>query len=202
MQKDTSDLLPLLVNDLDRNFEVFVSVYQQQLYPFLLHQIGSPQETEDILQEVFLQIYYALKRYPAERIQTLTLRPWVYKIARNVWYNRLRENKLQEVSGEFVEETQWLEREDDVAYQPEMMVEQWENRRELELAIAQLPLHYREVITLYYLEHFKYQEIAYLLNQSIGTIKARLHRGIQRLRHIYDTNIYERRSMNGPNAAK
>jgi RNA polymerase sigma-70 factor, ECF subfamily len=202
MQKDTSHLLPLLANDLDRNFEVFVLVYQQQLYPFLLYQIGSPQETEDVLQEVFLQIYYALKRYPAERIQALRLRPWVYKIARNVWYNRLRENKIQEVSSEFVEETQWLEREDDVAYQPEMMVEQWENRRELEMAIAQLPFLYREVITLYYLEHFKYQEIAYQLNQSMGTIKARLHRGIQRLRQIYDTTTYERRSMNGPNAAK
>lgn len=202
MQKDTSNLLPLLAHDLDRNFEVFVSVYQQQLYPFLLHQIGSPQETEDILQEVFLQIYYALKRYPAERILALALRPWVYKIARNVWYSRLRGNKLQEVSSELVEETQWLEREDDSAYQPEVMVEQWENRKELELAIAQLPLHYSEVITLYYLEHFKYQEIAYLLNQSMGTIKARLHRGLQRLRRIYDTNIYERGPMNGPNAVK
>jgi Sigma-70, region 4 len=55
--------------------------------------------------------------------------------------------------------------------------------------------------TAYYFEHFTYQEIAYLLNQSMGTVKAHLHRGIQRLRQACITREHETRSIDGTNAA-
>jgi DNA-directed RNA polymerase specialized sigma24 family protein len=76
-----------------------------------------------------------------------------------------------------------------------------EARHELEALVKQLPLHYSEAITLYYFEHFTYQEIAYLLNLSMGTVKAHLHRGIQRLRQACITREHETRSIDGTNAA-
>jgi RNA polymerase sigma-70 factor (ECF subfamily) len=198
METDTIDLLAVLATDVDRAFEALVFIYQDQLYTFVLRQVRSPQDAEDIVQETFLQVYHALKRYPPERIRALALRPWIYKIARYIWYNRLRHNKLQQISLETMEDTMFPEQEEE---RPDILVEELEARHELEALVKQLPLHYSEAISLYYFEHFTYQEIAYLLNQSMGTVKAHLHRGIQRLRQACITREHETRSIDGTNAA-
>ncbi|MFL5702881.1 MAG: RNA polymerase sigma factor, partial [Ktedonobacteraceae bacterium] len=64
METDTIDLLAVLATDVDRAFEALVFIYQDQLYTFVLRQVRSPQDAEDIVQETFLQVYHALKRYP------------------------------------------------------------------------------------------------------------------------------------------
>ncbi len=168
----------LLATDLNGYFGQLVLAYQQRLYIFALHQTGSVQDAEDIVQEALLRAYYALGDYPAERVRTLKLQPWLYKIALHVYYNRARQLKLQVVPLNVSED----DIEDDWRGQPDMAFEDAERVRELESLLATLPEQYRAAVSLYYFEELSYREIAELLNQPMGTVKSNLHRGVRLLR--------------------
>ncbi|HEU5381680.1 MAG TPA: RNA polymerase sigma factor [Ktedonobacteraceae bacterium] len=192
MEIDSTDLRAQLANDIHQGFANVVIGYQHQLYAFLLRRLGNPQEAEDIVQETLLQAYYTLKCYSAERIRLLALRAWLYKIAHNVSMNAMRRNKLPVVSLETLEDTSWLEQEEESA-QPERVLEELESRQELEALIQHLPAQYAETVMLYYFEHFSYQEIAYVLDCPPGTVRSYRHRGIQFLRKALLAQTPERR---------
>lgn len=181
MNASPADLSTLLAVDLDWHFQQVVLHFQHRLYAFALRQTGSSQDAEDIVQEAFMQAYYALASYPPQRIQTLHLQPWLYKITHNIFISRMRRVKLQQVSLDNTEVC--IEVEDDESSRPEMVLEVRESLRELESLLFTLPEQYREVINLYYFEELSYREIADLLNQPMGTVKSNLHRGTKLLRN-------------------
>lgn len=182
MDASNADLSLLLATDLERNFRHLVTAYQHRLYAFALRQTGSPQDAEDIVQEAFMQAYYALGDYPAFRVRTLSLRPWLYKIVLNIFYSRMRKSRLPCVPLDTSEDGPHLAIEDSWREQPDVLLEDLETLRELEAHVAQLPAQYREAVNLYYFESLSYQEIADLLNLPMGTVKSNLHRGIRQLR--------------------
>ena len=182
MTRENVDLPALLATDLDGYFGQLVLDYQQRLYIFALHQTGSAQDAEDIVQEALLRAYYALGDYPVERVRTLKLQPWLYKIALHVYYNRSRQLKLPVVPLNVLEDGSLLDIEDDWHGQPEVAFEDAERVRELESLLATLPEQYRTAVSLYYFEELSYREIADLLNQPMGTVKSNLHRGVRLLR--------------------
>jgi len=98
MCQHEEDLKALLATNLDYYFKQFVLAYQYRLYSFMLRQTGSAQDAEDIVQEAFLQAYFALADYPAPRVRTLHIQPWLYKIALNIFYSRMRISRLPIVS--------------------------------------------------------------------------------------------------------
>ncbi len=148
-----------------------------------MRQTGSAEDAEDIAQESFIRADHALKNYPAQQVRSLKLRSWLLKIALNVFYNRLRRHTLSQIPFDTSEESVLLELEDQ-AGTPDEEVWKREQRSELEQLVASLPERYRVVINLYYFEDLSYQEIADVLNQPMGTIKAKLHRGIGLLRKV------------------
>ncbi len=181
MSQDDGKLTALLATNIDRHFKQLMLTYQHRLYSFVLRQTGSVQEAEDITQEAFIRSYYALKDYPAQKIRELKLQAWLFKIALNVFYNRQRVNTLQHSPLDTLENNSLVELEDE-ADGPDEVVWHGEQRQEVERLVASLPERYRVVINLYYFEELSYQEIADLLNQPLGTIKAKMHRGIALLR--------------------
>ncbi|HEY7348616.1 MAG TPA: sigma-70 family RNA polymerase sigma factor [Ktedonobacterales bacterium] len=172
-----------LASERDRYFERLALLYSQPLKAFISRQTGNPQDAEDIVQEAFIRAYYALDRYPAERVRTLRARAWLYKIAWNCYCNYARRAQpTGSVSLDAGDDEAWLESEDAAQEQPELVFESAERRRELEALVATLPPRYREVVRLYYFEELSHQEIAEMLNQPIGTIRVQAHRGIGLLR--------------------
>jgi RNA polymerase sigma-70 factor (ECF subfamily) len=182
MERQQIDIATLLADDLSSNFKLFVTAYQAGIYAFLVRQTGNIYDAEDIAQEAFIQAYYALVDYPAERRRALALRPWLYKIALNIFYKRLRGNRLQCVALDMREESEHVEIEDTSSFQPEIMLEHRELQYELEALLLTLPTQYRAVVNLYYFAGLNYREIADLLALPMGTVKSHLHRGVQLLR--------------------
>lgn len=182
MTQGKTELPTLLATDLNGYFGQLVLDYQQRLYTFALRQTGSVQDAEDVVQEALLRAYYALGDYPPERVRTLKLQPWLYKIALHVYYNRARQLKLQVVPLNVSEDSSSLDIEDDWRGQPDVVFEDAEQVRELESLLATLPEQYRIAVSLYYFEELSYREIADLLNQPMGTVKSNLHRGVRLLR--------------------
>jgi len=180
--EQSPDLLELLATDLDRYFQQLVLSSQQRLYAFALRQTGSPQDAEDIVQETYIRAYHALADYPPERIRTMKLQPWLHKITLHIFYRHRSGSRLSYLPLDLSEESMLLEIEDDGREQPEKVLQDREDVRELEALISGLPEQYRTAVSCYYFEELNYREIAELLNQPVGTVKSNVHRGTQLLR--------------------
>lgn len=182
MNNDDTLLAELLTTDLRLNFRRLVLRYQDQLYSFAYRLTGSAQDAEDIVQEALMGAYVTLRQYSVERIRTLSLRPWLYKITLNVFRNSRRGGRLlmvplQACAEDVAGTLPAMETE-----RPDVLYEAQESRQELEQRLLALPEYYRLVIICYYFQELSYREIAMLLDQPLGTVQSRLHRGIQILR--------------------
>lgn len=177
-----NDLNTALVASVDAAFERLVGDYQHRLYAFALRMCGSPQDAEEIAQDAFVRAYRALRVYPAERLRALALRPWLYQITLNVYRNRVRPGRLPSVSLDDTGDGAPLEIEDDERERPDVTAERAELRDTLASAILRLPAHFRAALILRHVEGLTYQEIATLLGQPAGTVKAHVHRGAKLLR--------------------
>jgi RNA polymerase sigma-70 factor, ECF subfamily len=171
-----------LAADLDGAFERLVRSHQDRVYGFALRLAGHAQDAEDITQDTFVRAYRALASYPGERVRDLALRPWLYRIALNVFRNRVRGGRRQVVSLDHAGAEGALGIVDeDAAVVPEQALERAELKKELAGLVATLPTRYRAAVVLRHVQDLGYREIASVLGQPVGTAKANVHRGLRLL---------------------
>jgi len=169
--------------DLDGNFERLMLAFQDRLYGLALRLSGNAQDAEEIVQDAFVHAYQALGTYDAERVQGLALRPWLYRITLNVFRNRVRGRRVATVplAGES-DDLPELEPAGDPQDEPETALARSERRSELAELVARLPERYRAAVVLRHVEGLSYAEMADILGQPAGTVKANVHRGLRWLR--------------------
>ena len=187
-QVDDETLTSALAADLDGTFEALVRAYQDRLYAFGLRLTGSPRDAEEIAQDAFVRAYRALARYPAERVETLKLRAWLFQVTVNVARNRARTRRPAEVpllssDGSY---DGLADRPDDDAEQPEQVAERHDQQDRIAAVVATLPERYRAAVVLRHIQGLSYQEIAAVLGQPAGTVKSNVHRGVAYLRAALD----------------
>ena len=181
MTENDSALCALLADDLPRHFDHLVLRFQVRLFSFALRLTGSRPDAEDLVQEAFIGAYVSLENYPPERIRTLHMQAWLYRILFHAYQHHRRGAPMFLVPLSPDEDEPALEVPDPTAVLPEHFIEQMELRHELQAVLAQLPERYRIPITCFYFAHLSYQEIADLLDQPLGTIKSAMHRGLRQL---------------------
>ncbi len=197
MDSRDEQLPALLATNLNANFERLVLAYQDRLYSFVLSRTHSTLATEEIVLTTFERAYYALRTYPAQRIQILKLEPWLFEITRNVFYNFMRDNRTRQVnlpsiSLDLSEDSPLLEILDK-SIGPDEEVCRCEDRQELEASVGMLPIPYQETIRLYYFDNLNSREIAERLHQPVGTVKSTIHRGTRLLRKALQERLKETR---------
>jgi RNA polymerase sigma factor (sigma-70 family) len=165
-----------LAADLAGGFEALVYAYQHRLYAFALAMSGEPADAEEVAQDALVRAHSALRGYPPERIRALRLSSWLHQIALNVFRNRVRRRSLRVVP---------LDAETpvaDAAPGPERQALSREALRELANLVSGLPENQRLAVVLRCVQGMTYAEVAALLGQPEGTVKANVHRGLQALR--------------------
>jgi RNA polymerase sigma-70 factor, ECF subfamily len=196
------DMSAALASDLDGSFEQIVLAYQHRLYAFALRLAGSPQDAEEITQDAFVRAYRALTTYPASRIRTLALRPWLHQIALNVFRNRVRHRPLHLVPLDQGNEEGAMELVYDQEARPDTALERAELTASLDALVAALPEHYRLAVVLRHIQGLGYAEMAVVLKQPIGTVKANVHRGVRMLREALDAQEHTEQSRAQPKAQR
>lgn len=182
MNRDDEVLLTLLAIDVDRYYEQLVTVYIHRLYTYAYWRTRRVQDAEDIVQETFLRVLSALRSYPTQRICSLSLRAWLYKITYHVTISYLSQHGS--CMSLDAEEDEFEDIEDDQAELPELVVMMKERRSELELLVQTLPPKPREAIWLHYFGEMSYDEIADVLGHRTGTVRFHVHRGLGLLRRV------------------
>jgi RNA polymerase sigma factor (sigma-70 family) len=173
-----SERLPkALAADLDSAFPSLVASFQDAVFSGALRMTGSRADAEDISQDTFARAYRALSGYQAERIRNIDLRAWVWTIAVNLCRNRARtrsrhpEILLAEplASG-------------DASPGPEQQALNSVEGEQLASHLLRLPWPMRAAVVLRHIVDLGYPEIAAALGRPEGTVKADVHRGLERLR--------------------
>ena len=170
-----ADLTPALVarlHDGDASAgKLLCDLYNPPLMRFSFRYLGSQDEAEDVVQEVFLRV---LKN----DTQPVNFRAWVYKIARNRCLDVIRsrgrrvdDQDMPEASRIDAELTGCLTR-----------LVRREQQAHLKRALAELPENQREVLHLRYAENLSRTEISEVLDVPEPVVKSRLYEGMVKLR--------------------
>jgi RNA polymerase sigma-70 factor (ECF subfamily) len=163
----------------DGDAEAFDALYTRwspMLYGLLCKILEDPREAEDALQEGFLHLWRKAGTYDARRSSPTT---WAYMIFRNKAIDRLRSRErrgkgMERIAGE----------EPAIAplvADPGEDAENQERREAVKEALESIPADQREAVTLAYFSGLTQTEIAEKLGAPLGTVKARIRRGLLRL---------------------
>ena len=163
-------------------FEALVLHWQKRVYAFALRLTASPQDAEEIAQDTFVRAWRALSQWEPERIRAMRMKAWLYQIALNVFRNRIARRSLSVVPLDAPDGRPAFEPADDWRERPDVAAESAELGRQVAASLVALPAHMRVAVVLRYVEGFTYREIAELLEQPEGTVKAHVHRGTRQLR--------------------
>jgi RNA polymerase sigma-70 factor (ECF subfamily) len=152
-----------------RAFETLYRKHEHQVYRTALAILGESQAAEEVLQDCFLRAYKHLQRLNGEP----SVSPWLHRVAVNLCYSRLRRNYLAQltVSLESLSNHPFPSH----SPSPEDSTQYNEIQATVQRGIAALGFKHRSVIVLYYLQGFSLEEIAYILDCPVGTVKSRLH---------------------------
>jgi RNA polymerase sigma factor (sigma-70 family) len=146
-------------------FEAIVDRYQGRLLGFCRQMLGSTEDAEDVLQEVFVNAYKAMLADERE----INLRPWLYRIARNRCLNHLRKPKAE------AQETMDMVPEVDAASTAER-VHNREEFRQILSDVNKLPETQRAALLLREMDSLSYEEIAAAMDTTVPSVKSLLVR--------------------------
>ncbi len=139
-------------------------------------------DAEDLLQEVFVQVWHQANRYSEERG---TPEAWIVNIVRSRAIDKLRSIRRMERSFVLTDDPAKAESSDNV----ESSAAESETKLTMNSALANLPEAQRKVLELAYFDGLSQSEIADRLKEPLGTVKTRMRSGIQRLRDLLGTKV-------------
>jgi RNA polymerase sigma-70 factor, ECF subfamily len=164
--EDLADVVRCLEGDHDA-FQNLVDRYHRPFFTFALRVLGNREEASDAVQTTFVKVYENLRTFDQSR----RFFSWAYRILVNECLNVRRAQRPSEpIDPNLVAGSSPLED-----------VERKERRREVQAAILQLPIEYRDVIVLHYFNGLTYEDISDTLGVPQKTVKSRLYTARQRL---------------------
>lgn len=176
-------------------YETLIQQYQQPVYGLVYRLLSDPSAASDITQEVFLKIFRSIGSFRGKS----SLRTWIYRIAVNEAYNHRRwfSRHRQEANacagdpkGSGVEACAAPDRS------PFELAADSETWTLVEQALTKLNSNFRTVIVLRDIEEMSYEEIAAILDISLGTVKSRILRGREALRKILSESLEPEADLN------
>jgi RNA polymerase sigma-70 factor (ECF subfamily) len=176
---DDADLITKVATGDRAAFAALYDRFSTPLYSLAVKMLANEAEAKDVLQEVFLSVWSKAETFRADRGSAFS---WVVAQLRNRAIDRIRSKRRR---GELLEaNAPELEPSGSVTTSSAQNCEVSERAREVRSAMEQLSEEQRQVLRLAYFEGLTQVEIAEKLEEPLGTIKARAHRGMARLRTI------------------
>jgi RNA polymerase sigma-70 factor (ECF subfamily) len=176
-------------------YEALILRYQQPVYNLVYRLMSDPSDASDIVQEVFLKIFRNIRAFRGNS----SLKTWIYRIAVNEAHNHRRwfsRHQRQEVA--FAADDGSPSYEDslaDAARTPFDLAADHETRALVEAALGLLNPKFRAAVVLRDIEDLSYDEIAAILEVSLGTVKSRILRGREALRKQLEGRLEPERAF-------
>jgi RNA polymerase sigma-70 factor (ECF subfamily) len=180
-EKTDWELVEAFLAGNEDSFAVLVERHISMTYKFTYRYLGNADDTNDVVQEVFIKAWKYLKRFDVDR----NFKTWLLTIAKNTALDFIKKkkpllfSKIEEGDGDL---DAFLAPYLESADLPDEMLSKKDTREHLESVLNELAPSYRTVLTLRYNEHLKFREIAEVLQEPIDTVKSKHRRGLILLR--------------------
>jgi len=164
-------------------YEELIERYEQPVYNVAFRLLGNQTDACDVVQEVFLKIFRGVSGFRGQS----SLRTWVYRIAVNEahnhrrWFSRHCRHEVP-IERETVDHEGNYEFAQDPGPSPYELARDSETRVFIEQALTRINPVFRTAVVLRDIQNLPYEEIAEILQVSLGTVKSRILRGREALR--------------------
>ena len=160
-------------------FQKLLHTYQRPLYHHIRNIVLNHDDTDDVLQNTFIKVFQNLKNFKGES----KLFSWMYRIATNESLTFIKQKAkknntyTEEINAKIIDNLQ-----SDVFFDGN------EIQIKLQKAIALLPTKQQLVFKMKYFEELKYEEIATILDTSVGALKASYHHAVKKIEAYVTSN--------------
>ena len=157
-------------------FDQLVTKYRGRVYAVVYNLTANREDASDLTQDAFIKSFQSINRFQGQS----SFFTWLYRIAVNSTLTHLRKNRLRTFfSFEKINEDDKVSAEviaaltDDTGADHETFARELQEK--LNEAMQKLSIPHRTVITLFEIDSLSHQEIAEVMNCSVGTVRSRLH---------------------------
>jgi len=175
-------------------FAVLVRRHSEELFRFLVRFTSNAAAADDLVQEVFLQVYQSADSFDTSR----RFKPWLFTIAANKARDMLRSRRRRpempldaEITSEAGSGQSFLDFLADDSLSPAGAASLDEQRECVRKILEGMPERLREALVLSYYHGFPYKEIAEILGVPLGTVKSRLHAALAHFGRAYRAAVKE-----------
>jgi len=194
--RDESELVTELQAGSETAFDWLVNHYHGPVYNLILGMLGDTADSADAAQEVFLKAFKGIRTFR----QGSSLKTWLYRIAirealnHRRWFKRHNQKNVS-IDAEPAEGCAPIEIEDFSATPFEQLAAH-EIQVAVQGALQQVPDVFRSAVILRDIEGLSYEEVAEVLECSVGTVKSRILRGRRSLKEILQPLLAEKSPEN------
>ncbi|MDD7884860.1 RNA polymerase sigma factor [Flavivirga sp. 57AJ16] len=159
-------------NQKDKAFRALITLYKERLYWHIRNIVKSHDDTDDVLQNVFIKVYKNIDNFKGDS----KLFSWLYRIATNESITFINKNaKRLQVTNEKAQQLAINNLTSDVYFEGDAI------QLKLQKAIATLPEKQQLVFNMKYFEGIKYKDMADILETSEGALKASYHIAVKKI---------------------
>lgn len=181
MIQHTDGTLALAVHHNEQGaVERLVSTYQNAVFTYAYRLVQNRFDAQEVTQDTFIRAYHALSgRYDEAQCLTLTLKPWLFQITRNLASNRRRTRRrahegLPPIPKDLVSPEP----------SPEQTTETSEELHRLDRAMNSLNHSSRELIALRFIEEMSYTEIVEVVGTTESAVRGKVFRALRKLQTL------------------
>jgi len=162
------------------DFEELMKKYNKKIYNFVFRMVRNEEVSVELTQDFFIKIYMVLDKYNFE----YKFSTWAYRICYNLVIDHVRKHPMlvDSLDTHPVSQKKLMDSKHYVSEDGFQALEKEEIKQYLWKVVASIPLKYRELILLRYLQGFKYDEIAQITELPVGTVKNRIFKAKEILR--------------------
>lgn len=157
-------------------FDGLIRKYRERLYAVIYNMIGNREDAADLTQDAFIKAFQSIKRFSGES----AFFTWLYRIGVNAALGHLRKHRLRQFfSLDKVDEDNQPAAEVIAALTVDLTADRdtyvKELQEKLNEALQKLSIKHRTVVTLFEIDGMSHQQIAEVMDCSVGTVRSRLH---------------------------
>ena len=164
----------------EQAFEAIYHAHKRKVYYLCLRMIGNTAEAEELMQEAFMQVFRKIQTFRGDS----SFSTWLHRVSVNVVLMKLRKKTPNEIPIDGEDENREFELPPKEFGAPDLTLTGLVDRVTLDRAVAKLPKGCRQVFLLHDVMGCEHNEIAAMLDYSVGNSKSQLHKARMRLRKL------------------
>lgn len=177
---DDQLLIKKILKGKKSSFEELMKKYNKRIFGYIYRMVRDEETAVELTQDFFIKIYKVMAKYNFE----YKFSTWAYRICYNLVIDHVRKNQayVDSLDGDTVTPKQMMESENYVSEDGFEVLAREEVREYTWAVVDRIPLKYRELILMRYLQGMKYDEIAEITELPVGTVKNRIFKAKELLK--------------------